>query len=467
MQIDLTLRRPHARQRQFIESPAPRKIIRAGRRGGKTTGAAILAVKQFLLGHRVLYAVPVAAQMDAFWAEISRALMPVIAAGVFQKNETLHMISAGLSPQRIRAKTAWNADTLRGDYADLLILDEWQLMDESAWEEVGQPMLLDNNGSAVFIYTPPSLHSRSVTKARDPRHAGKMFKIAAADETGHWLALHFTSHENPHISKKALATISRDMTRLAYRQEVLAEDIDEIPGALWTRTMIEKVRLDKPPAMERIVIGVDPSGSGGTEAGIVACGAAGGLGYVLEDRSMLASNPQGWAAAAVALYHGLKADCIVAERNFGGDMVKSTIQTVDPTVKIIETTSSRGKIVRAEPIAAMTEQGRIKFCGKFDALEDELCSYTLNTSRSPNRLDAMVFSLSELMLQPASGYLDWLETAAEELRKEESAPAPKEIKAEPPKSSVKQLESPWHDLPEQVKNFSEQIQDLADTLLPR
>ena len=89
---------------------------------------------------------------------------------------TEHTVEKLGTMQRIRAKTAWNADTLRGDFADLLILDEWQLMNESAWEDVGAPMLLDNNGDAIFIYAPPSLKFRSVTKARDPLYAAKMFK---------------------------------------------------------------------------------------------------------------------------------------------------------------------------------------------------------------------------------------------------------------------------------------------------
>src|SRR5665648_471414 len=97
----------------------------------------------------------------------------------------------------------------RGDYADLLILDEFQLMSESAWDEVGAPLLLDNNGDAVFIYTPPSLHSRSASKARDPQHAAKLFKRAAADTSGRWATFTFSSHENPYLSKVALADITR------------------------------------------------------------------------------------------------------------------------------------------------------------------------------------------------------------------------------------------------------------------
>jgi hypothetical protein len=99
-------------------------------------------------------------------------------------------------------------------------------------------MLLDNNGDAVFIYTPPSLHSRGTSKARDPRHAAKLFQRAQADTTGRWEVFHFTSHDNPHISDISLAEVAADMTHLAYRQEILAEDVEEAPGALWTRATL-------------------------------------------------------------------------------------------------------------------------------------------------------------------------------------------------------------------------------------
>ena len=172
----VTLRRPHDQQQAFIDSAAKRIIVRAGRRGGKTVGIAIRAVRAFLEGQRVLYAAPTQDQVDAFWYEVKRSLIEPITAGVYYKNESLHIVEVPMTKQRIRAKTAWNADTLRGDYADLLILDEYQLMDEQVWNSVGAPMLFDNDGTAVFIYTPPSLRSRSVTKARDPLHAAKMFK---------------------------------------------------------------------------------------------------------------------------------------------------------------------------------------------------------------------------------------------------------------------------------------------------
>lgn len=224
---DVHLRTEHPKQAEFIQSPAKRKVIRAGRRAGKTIGAALLACEGFLDGRRVLYAAPTSEQIETFWREVKASLAEPIGSGVLYKNESLHSIELPNSERRIRAKTAWNADTLRGDYADLLILDEWQLMNEDTWEVVGAPMLLDNNGDAVFIYTPPSLRSAGVSKARDPRHASKMFKAAVEDKTGRWQAFHFTSRENPYISQQALEELIQDMSKQSYRQEILAED-DEI-----------------------------------------------------------------------------------------------------------------------------------------------------------------------------------------------------------------------------------------------
>jgi phage terminase large subunit-like protein len=404
--MTIHLRRPHAEQVRFIDSTAKRKIIRAGRRSGKTVGVAILAVKYFLAGRRVLYAAPTSEQLHRFWHEVTRALQEAIEAGVFYKNESLQIIEVPGTEQRIRAKTAWNADTLRGDYADLLILDEWQLMDEDAWEIVGAPMLLDNNGDVVFVYTPPSLRSRSASKARDPRHASKMFKMASADRDGRWETFHFASAANPHISHEALKELSLDMTSLSYAQEILAEDLDEVPGALWTPRQLEECRTLPLAEYDRIVIAVDPSvtaGGSSDETGIVICGKRGDKAYVLADRSCRAS-PNHWAHLTISSLHEYKADRIVVETNNGGDLVEITLRTIDRHIPITKVHASRGKMVRAEPVAALYEQGKVLHCGRFPELEDQMCSYTGEGDRSPDRLDALVYAITELMLKPQ---LNW------------------------------------------------------------
>ena len=405
-QTIVTIPEPHERQREFINHPAKRKIIRAGRRGGKTVGVAILAIKAFLAGRRVLYATPTSDQIDRFWMEVTRALAEPIMAGVYYKNESKHVIEVPMTENRVRAKTAWNADSLRGDYADVLILDEYQLMDETAWTEVGAPMLLDNNGDAVFIYTPPSLRSRSSSKARDPQHAAKLYKKAMRDETGRWAVFHFTSWENPHISKEALNEISEDMTSIAIRQEIMAEDIDEAPGALWTREVIENGRVMKAPdSMSKVVVGIDPSTtSEGDEAGIVTAGVYGNDYYTLSDDT-LQGSPEAWAQAAITAYHRHKADCIVAEKNNGGEMVESVIRQAVINARMKDKTvgevpvrlvwASRGKAIRAEPISAIAEKGRDHHVGTFEKLEDELCMWVPGEA-SPNRLDAKVWAMTYL-----------------------------------------------------------------------
>lgn len=189
-------------------------------------------------------------------------------------------------------------------------------------------------------------------------------------------------------------------TRLG-RQELFGEMLEDSPDALWKRGDI--LHESKPPEMGRLVVAVDPPAtSGGDEAGILVAGSAKLEGrehfYILEDLSQQAS-PSGWASAAVAAYHKWKADKIVAERNNGGEMVEHTIRTVEGgrDVPIELVFASRGKRTRAEPVAALYEQGRGHHVGAFPLLEDELCNWTPGAA-SPNRLDALVWAGTELML---------------------------------------------------------------------
>lgn len=401
MDVEIHLPRPHAKQQEFILSPAKRKVVRAGRRGGKTVGIGVYAVQKFLAGHRVLYAAPTSEQIQRFWVTVTRALGPAIDRKYFYKNESEHIIELKGTEQRIRAKTAWNADSLRGDYADELLLDEWQMMNEDAWGVVGAPMLLDNNGNATFIYTPPSLRSRSASKADDPQHAAKLFKKAqllAKKDPLRWATFHFSSMDNPYISREALDEITTDMTDLAYRMEILAEDIDQAPGALWTRENIEANRVMEAPELNKIVVAIDPTTSadgGGDAAGIIVAGALADQGYVLEDCTMNGS-PLAWAEAAVAAYHRHNANLIIAEKNQGGEMVAITIKQVDKNVPIKLVHASRGKFVRAEPVSAKYEKNKVHHVGSFPQLEDELCLW-LPGDKSPNRLDALVWAMTDLM----------------------------------------------------------------------
>lgn len=191
-------------------------------------------------------------------------------------------------------------------------------------------------------------------------------------------------------------------TRLG-RQELLAELLDDVPGALWQRAQLDKLRVDKAPELKRVVIAVDPAVTnteGSDETGIVAAGkGVDAHGYVLGDYSCRMS-PDGWARRAVEAYHRHGAVRMVAEVNNGGDLVERVIRTVDPRVSFKAVRATRGKMVRAEPIAALDEQGKVHHVGTFAAMEDQMCAYTPDGyDGSPDRADARVWVLTELMLE--------------------------------------------------------------------
>lgn len=214
----------------------------------------------------------------------------------------------------------------------------------------------------------------------------------------------------------------------------------EVDGALWPAELIAKCRIegilvsevseivrkggdDRLPAMRRIVVAIDPSGSSGKESnsssisksdqiGIIVAGhGVDGKGYILADRTC-DLPPEGWAKVAVAAYHEFAADAIVAETNYGGDMVRFVISAADPKVKFIQVTATRGKWVRAEPISVLYERDLVRHVGRFSELEDQMENFTTGGyvgGKSPDRADALVWALTELNVDPTSQFTGMLE----------------------------------------------------------
>jgi len=202
-------------------------------------------------------------------------------------------------------------------------------------------------------------------------------------------------------------------TRLG-RQELDGVLIEEAEGALWTAAMLEEDRVAVPPALDRVVVAVDPpttGRAGSDECGIVVAGAVtrgpvqDWRAYVLADCSVGASSPATWARAAIRAMERYGAERLVAEVNQGGDMVAEVIRQVDPLVPVKTVHASRGKAARAEPVAALYEQGRVRHAGQMPDLEDQMCAMTargFEGKGSPDRVDALVWALSELMIEPAA-----------------------------------------------------------------
>lgn len=208
----------------------------------------------------------------------------------------------------------------------------------------------------------------------------------------------FDNAKNLAASALAELKLRYENTRLG-RQELYGEILDTVEGALWTREMIERARVTDIPPLIRIVVAIDPAvtnNADSDETGIVAAGiTSDNHYYVLSDKSLRAS-PDAWARQAVNLYHDLGADKIIAETNNGGDMVTLLIKQVDHSAPVKKVTATRGKQLRAEPISSLYEQGRVHHHGYFAELETQMCEWTPVSSESPDRLDALVWAITEL-----------------------------------------------------------------------
>jgi phage terminase large subunit-like protein len=225
-----------------------------------------------------------------------------------------------------------------------------------------------------------------------------------------------TTYENrANLAPEFIEQIVRkyEGTRLG-RQEIEAEILDDVPGGLWNRGLIEAARARTAPTLARVVVAIDPaatSGEAADETGIIVAGKDGqGHGWVLADISGR-YPPAEWAKAAIAAYRAHSADRVVAEVNNGGEMVEATLRVIDPNLAFAAVRASRGKITRAEPVAALYEQGRVHHLGAFPQLEDQMCNLSRGAhdpeirraGYSPDRVDALVWALTDLLVEPMPG----------------------------------------------------------------
>jgi predicted phage terminase large subunit-like protein len=266
---------------------------------------------------------------------------------------------------------------------------------------------------AYFDCNPPSKLHWSYVVFRSKMKPGTKEKLANPDDYAEMLVNPADNAENlPEKYFEILANMS-EAQRLRFER---GEWASEVNGALWTLEArrgaddrevpgIDTTRVAAAPELARVVVAVDPSGTKGDGAGddigiIVAARGIDGRAYILEDGTCSLS-PEGWGRRAVDLYKRHEADRIVGEANFGGDMVRAVVQMADKRVSYRDVKATRGKVVRAEPIAALYEQGRVSHVGSFPDLEDQMCNFTAAGyvgEGSPDRADALVWALTELML---------------------------------------------------------------------
>jgi phage terminase large subunit-like protein len=246
-----------------------------------------------------------------------------------------------------------------------------------------------------------------------PRASQQLKKLMQDPST---VITHDTTAANAaNLSPHFLAEVTRRYGGTALgAQELEGQVIEQFTGGLWRRSWIDDARVAQAPELARIVVAVDPpvtSNATSDACGIVVAGlGVDGRGYVLADRTIKGREPQVWARAAIAASNDFHADRIVAEVNQGGDLVVQVLLSVDPSASVKKVRASRGKWARAEPISALYAEGRVAHVGEFPALENQLVAYdgtaaSVLQGKSPDRLDALVWALTELMLTSRSNPL--------------------------------------------------------------
>ncbi len=297
--------------------------------------------------------------------------------------------------------SAHNPESLRGPQFDAAWVDElakWK-HGQDAWDMLQFGLRLGDNPQQV-VTTTPRASRLLIDLLADPRTV----RTSASTEAN---AANLAESFLAYVTEKYAGS------RLG-RQELEGELLTDIDGALWNLTMLDEGRAEVPD-LDRIVVAVDPPVTGGPnadECGILVAGVTmegppkEWRAFVLEDAS-ISGSPTVWAERAVSKWREYNADRLVAEVNQGGDLVETLVRQIDPLVPYRAVRASRGKAARAEPVAALYEQGRVAHCGTFTALEDQLCAMTVSGFRgkgSPDRLDALVWAITDLMIVPAAAY---------------------------------------------------------------
>ncbi|WP_084583735.1 DNA-packaging protein [Sphingomonas azotifigens] len=372
-------------------------LIRAGRGFGKTRAGAewVSEMARERAGARIAL---VGATVDEVRRVMVEGPAGLLAAAREQEPIAWHSTRGELvfaSGARAFVYSAEAPEKLRGPEHDFAWCDElakWRAgAADTAWDNLMMGMRRGEKPRVVVTTT--------------PRPVKLMRRVMAIPRP----ALHETrgrTRDNIHLPRSFVEAMLADYagTRLG-RQELDGEMIDDVPGALWPRALIERQRRAAVLPLARVVVGVDPpAGTEGDACGIVAIGlGADGHGYVLADASVAGLRPEGWATAVAECVGRFEAECVVAEKNQGGAMVESVLKAADAALPIRLVHASRGKVARAEPVALLYEKGVLWHAEVFADLEAELAGLQAaggyqGPGRSPDRADALVWAVHELML---------------------------------------------------------------------
>ncbi len=286
-------------------------------------------------------------------------------------------------------------ESLRGPQFDLAWCDEFAKWREpqAAFDMLQMALRLGARPRAMVTTT--------------PRNIGPLKRLIAAPDT--IVTRAGTAANAANLAPDFLARMALRYGGSALgRQELDGEIVEDDAGALWRRAWIDAARAREAPELERVVVAVDPpagAGEGADACGVIVAGRAGGEAFVLADRTTQGLSPMGWAGAAARAFDEFEADAIVVEVNQGGELAKQALAQARPGAPVRAVRASRGKAARAEPVALLYERGRVRHVGSLAALEDEMCAFdgARSAGRSPDRVDALVWALTHLMLDGEAG----------------------------------------------------------------
>lgn len=372
-----------------------------GGRGAGKTRAGAEWIKALALGQAPFARQPVAriALVGETMAE-TRAVMVEGVSGVLAVHDAAQRPKFEPSKNKLtwangsvaELYSAENAEALRGPQFGAAWCDEiakWGSASD-AWDMLQFALRLGQRPQVVVTTTPRPV---PILKALVDDERTVVSRASTLENAGH-LAPSFIGEMQRRYAGSVLG-----------RQELNGELIEDLTGALWRRQWIDEARIRKAPELARVVVAVDPPVTATAKSdacGLVVAGCDDtGKCYVLDDRSLQGRDPSTWARAAIAAYHDFDADRVVAEVNQGGDLVRTILHQVDAAVPVRAVRATRGKWLRAEPVAALYAEGRVVHAGVFDMLESEMCAFGSDgkaNGHSPDRVDALVWAVSDLML---------------------------------------------------------------------
>lgn len=376
-------------------------IVPCGRRWGKTKGAANGALEFLLEGKKILWGDTISGNIDRY---MDRYFKPELNTSEIPYNWSSQkkVLSTDISGGYIDFRSADRPENWEGFGYDIIILNEAGIIlkNDYLYTNAVLPMLMDSPGSKLFAIGTPK--GKETKEGKEHRYFS-LYK-RAKDNDPFFDLFQFSSYDNPFLSQtdvKELEDEMRLMNPQMVQQEIYAQFVDGAAGELWDEVIIERQRVKTYPELKRITVNIDPAISNtasSDETGITVTGKDGnGNGYVLEDESGKYS-PEQWASVTIRLADKWQADCIVAEKNQGGDMVKAVLNSTGCTTRIKLVTATKGKFVRAEPIYSFYEQGKIFHVGYHHKLERQMCMFTSEIKNSPDRVDSLVWGFTELML---------------------------------------------------------------------